>query len=103
MQFIALEQLINLYDGYRRRVVFDRQEWLLLQSDGEVFLIQANCPHMQWPLDQAAISADTITCQKHRFAFNLRSGCAANQAASQCNALKTLPLSYDGNQIGVWR
>ena len=57
--------LINLYDGYRKQVVINRQELLLIQEKGEHYLIQASCPHLHWPLMNARVDDNSIHCKKH--------------------------------------
>ena len=45
MRFYPLEQLINLHDDYSRQFKIDHLQLLLLQRAGELFLIEATCPH----------------------------------------------------------
>lgn len=99
MQYFALDKLINLYDGYRQVFVVNRKEILLIQEQGQRYAIQASCPHKHWPLLQAPIQNTTIQCKKHGWAFDLRTGKAANSCA-ECD-LKTYTISYQDNTIGI--
>ena len=45
MRFYPLEKLINLHDAYTRQFKIDNLQLLLMQRRGELFLIEAHCPH----------------------------------------------------------
>ncbi len=101
MTFIALDKLVNLHDGYRKQCVVDRKELLLIQENNEHFLIQASCPHMQWPLITASIHKNSLLCAKHCMSFNLTTGSADNDKAKNCRQLTVYPIAYEGDSIGV--
>lgn len=99
MQYIALDKLINLYDGYRQVFVVNRKEVLLIQEQGKRYAIQANCPHKHWPLLYANVQDTTIQCKKHHWAFSLETGQPANDCA-ECG-LQTYQIDYQDNTIGI--
>ena len=99
--FIALDKLINLHDGYRRLFIVEHQQLLLIQEEGRRYLIQAQCPHMQWPLAQGRITQGEIECAKHRFSFDLITGKPTSDNAQQCSALRSYRLHYQDNSIGL--
>ena len=98
MRFLALEKLINLRDGYRRRFKVDSLDVLLLQEQGELHIIQRDCPHRSHPLDRADVRDGAIYCTAHQFGFNLRSGQSVN---NPCPALKVYTPVYEGTEVGV--
>ena len=57
MRFYPLEKLINLHDSYSRQFKIDNLQLLLLQRDGELYLIEGRCPHRGHPLDVATLRA----------------------------------------------
>ena len=79
--------------------VVNRKEILLIQEQGQRYAIQASCPHKHWPLQVASIHNTTIQCAKHGWAFDLRTGKAANDCAL-CD-IKTYTISYQDNTIGI--
>ena len=101
MAYVALEKLINIHDGYRKQFVVSRQELLLIQEDNEHYIIQANCPHMHWPLQAAMIKNGSVLCSKHGMSFSLSDGQADNDKARDCKALRVYSVAYNGNNIGI--
>lgn len=102
MRYFALEKLINLYDGYRKAFVIDNKQLLLVEEKGRHYLIQSNCPHMDWPLIDATIKDGTITCAKHGLSYQMNSGnpCASNKLP--CRKLASYELVFQGNTIGFY-
>jgi nitrite reductase/ring-hydroxylating ferredoxin subunit len=94
----SLEKLINLHDGYRRTFRVDGGEVLLLQENGERWLIERHCPHAGQALDNAAVEGATIRCPRHGYCFSLDHGQALE---APCGALGIHSLVYEGNSIGV--
>lgn len=96
--FVALERLINLQEGYRGAFKVGGQELLLLVVDNRPVLIDARCPHQDFPLTRATLEGDTLRCPKHGLAFSLPSG---RPLQPGCPGLKVLALAYEGDRIGI--
>ena len=102
MRFVALEKLINLHDGYRREFTVDYHRLLLLQDQGQHYLVEARCPHLEHPLIEARLESDEIICSLHGFRFSLRTGCLVTAAdRGGCRPLRVWPVAYEGNEVGV--
>lgn len=97
MAFRSLDKLINLHDGYRRAFRIDTDELLLIQEQGQRWLVSRRCPHAGQTLDDAEVSAGTIRCSRHGYCFSLTDG---NALASPCENLATYELVYEGNSVG---
>lgn len=101
MSFTALANLVDLYDGYKKSVRVGGYNLLLIQENGQCFIIEDRCPHMDAPLATGIIADDSITCRAHGIRFNLISGRAEGALASSLDCLKRFPPVYDANKIGV--
>ncbi len=101
MRFIPLERLINLHDGYRREFRIDYHKLLLLQHQGECYLVEALCPHQEHPLVEAWLEDGELMCPLHGYRFSLRSGHLLYASREDCRPLRTWPLVYEGAAIGV--
>ncbi len=101
MRFYPLDKLINLYDGYSRQYKIDSLQLLLLQRDGERYLLEAHCPHRGHPLDSARIVDGVIQCALHEYCYSLRDGELLRYREEPCRNLRTWPVAYEGNEVGV--
>ena len=101
MRFYALEKLINLQDGYSGQYKIDNLHLLLLQREGQRFLIEARCPHRDHPLDVASIGGGVIQCALHQYRFALGDGRLLVSTEEPCRDLRTFELVYEGNEVGL--
>jgi len=101
MRFYPLARLIDLRDDYTRHIKIDSLELLLLQRDGERYLIEARCPHRDHPLDAATISDGIIQCALHQYQFAIGDGRLLHATEEPCRGLRTFELVYEGNEVGV--
>lgn len=98
MRFLALEKLINLEDGYRRRFKIDALELILAKEGNNIFAFGAVCPHQEQALDNATIEDQVVVCPRHSFGFSLQSG--AN-IEGICASLPVYEVHFEGNEVGV--
>lgn len=101
MRFYPLEKLINLHDGYARQFKIDHLQFLLLQREGQLFLLEAFCPHRAHPLESAALDQGVIQCPRHGYRFALDGGHLLHYTEEPCRDLRTWPVTYEGNEVGV--
>jgi nitrite reductase (NADH) small subunit len=62
---------------------------------GEVFAVQAECPHKGGPLADGLVGGTTVICPLHAWKFDLTTGLPL---MGSC-ALKTFPVRIQGDQI----
>ena len=101
MRFYPLEKLINLHDNYTRQFKIDALQLLLLQRQGEVYLIEASCPHQGHSLEAAAISGGTLVCPLHQYQFALDDGRLLYASRENCRRLRTFSVVYERTEVGV--
>ena len=99
--FIPLAKLTDLYDGFQQAVMVAGKSHLLLQADGQVYLVENRCPHMDAPLLHGAIVGSTLRCKAHGIAFSLISGGAEGPLAGSLDCLVFVDLVYEGDRVGV--
>ncbi|GHO84007.1 Rieske (2Fe-2S) protein [Dictyobacter formicarum] len=61
---------------------------------GEVFALQATCPHKNGPLADGMIGDGKVVCPLHGYKFCLATG---EPLGNTCGALKTYEVSLDAN------
>ncbi|PKM22008.1 MAG: hypothetical protein CVV10_06500 [Gammaproteobacteria bacterium HGW-Gammaproteobacteria-14] len=98
MAFHGLIRLDQLYDGYRGVFRIGREEILLLQQEGRVYLLDNRCPHQGFPLDRGTLRGERLICPRHGFAFHIERGDCFQ--ASSCS-LRIWSVAYQGSVIGV--
>ena len=101
MRFYPLEKLINLHDDYARRFKIDHLQLLLIQRDGERYLIEGRCPHRGHPLDMATLDSGVIQCALHHYRFRIADGRLLHATEGPCRGLRCFELVYEGNELGV--
>ncbi|SMF30866.1 Ferredoxin subunit of nitrite reductase or a ring-hydroxylating dioxygenase [Alteromonadaceae bacterium Bs31] len=102
MAFFPLEKISQLHDGYQKAFGLEGYQLLLLQVDGQPYIIENRCPHMDVPLTHASQTPEgKIRCRSHGIEFDLQSGRAAGPLANQLECLKKFPVIYDGTMIGL--
>lgn len=99
MRYVALDRLINLFDGYREVFRVGTLQVLLVQEQGRRYAVQAACPHRDWPLQHGVIQGGEIVCSKHGWSFDLASGRPTHPLAD-CR-LPVYPVAYQDNTIGI--
>lgn len=101
MRYYSLEKLINLHDGYRGGFKIDQHNLMLLQIDGERYLLESYCPHRGHPLSESDIQGLQLHCPLHGYQFSIISGELLHATEERCRGLKTYELVYQHNEVGV--
>lgn len=101
MRFYPLEKLLNLHDNYIRQFKIDSLQLLLIQRQGELFLIEAHCPHRGHPIDVASIHDGVIQCALHQYQFAIDDGRLLYASEETCRGLRIFAVVYEGTEVGV--
>lgn len=67
-------KLSELPNSGLHAVRIGEEEVLLAQVDGEVFALQAKCPHAGAPLEKGVLSGHRLVCPWHHACFDVRGG-----------------------------
>ena len=77
--------------GEGREFVIDENEVAVFRTrSGEVYAVQAKCPHRHGPLADGLTGGGTVICPFHAFKFELETG---QPIGNDCAALKTWQVS----------
>lgn len=101
MAFYALEQLMNLHDGYSKLFTIPGHSILLVQVDGMRYMLSNYCPHQDAPLNKGTLSEEnggSIRCSRHGISFSLASGFGSDACP---NSLRFYKIAYMNSTIGV--
>ena len=81
----ALE-LDDLWEGEMSAVIVGGTSVLLVNVDGDVRAYRNRCPHQASALDEGDFDGAVITCARHLWEFDARSGAGRNPATSSLSA-----------------
>jgi nitrite reductase/ring-hydroxylating ferredoxin subunit len=82
----------------KKVVTVNGQELLLLNIKGEIFACENECPHQGSPLHSGIVKDGHLSCPRHGYRFNLKSGtCLDNPALT----LKVFPAQILDDEILV--
>ena len=101
MRYYSLEKLINLYDGYRKVFKIDSHHLMLLQIEGQRFLIESRCPHREYPLSSSDVDGGELVCPQHGYRFDIRNGVLLAASEEPCRNLRCYSLVDRDNELGV--
>jgi nitrite reductase (NADH) small subunit len=71
-----------------------KQIAIFYTRSGEIFAVQAHCPHRGGPLADGLIGERTVVCPLHASKFDLASGEALGGPAGDC-PIRTYPVRVD--------
>ncbi|RMF78685.1 MAG: carboxymuconolactone decarboxylase [Nitrospirae bacterium] len=81
----------ELGPGETRRLVVDGRS-LFVHREGDEFLVfDAHCPHQVTDIPELALDGTTLTCPKHKWAFDIRTG--------ECIAVGKRPLTRHESKV----
>ncbi|MCB1876230.1 MAG: Rieske (2Fe-2S) protein [Chromatiales bacterium] len=101
MSFHPLVRTEELHEGFRLVVELNELRLLLLQVDGETYLVENRCGHFGVPIDAGEISQGCITCPVHGMRFRLRDGAVDNRPWEGCDPLRVFVLIEREGELGV--
>jgi nitrite reductase/ring-hydroxylating ferredoxin subunit len=101
MRYYSLEKYINLFDGYRKVFKIDSHHLMLLQLDGDRYLIESNCPHREYPLSSSDLEGMELVCPQHGYRFDIQSGALKHFSEEPCRNLLCFDLVDRDNEVGV--
>ncbi len=101
MRFYSLEKLINLHDNYRKVIKIDQYNLMLVQVQGELHLVESQCPHRGHPLSESDIIGTGLRCPLHGYQFDIATGDLLKATEEPCRGLKIFDLVYQETEVGV--
>lgn len=85
-----LGPLANIPLGEGRQFKIDDRAIAVFRTrQGEVFGVQAQCPHRAGPLQDGIVGGGKVVCPLHSYEFDLRTG---QPIENSCAALTTYPV-----------
>lgn len=99
--FYSLELVSALHDGYRKVFCINAEDLLLIQHEGQVYLLNNICPHAAYPLHEGQIIASDLRCPMHGYLFDLASGVCTYYTEGPCKNLRIYAVIKRQGYVGV--
>jgi len=97
MKFAA--KLAEIPEWGKKVVELEGREVLLVKAKGEVYAFENECPHQGSPMQGGMLKdAQTITCPRHGYRFNLKTGACADFPEY---TLTLFPVKVEGEDVMV--
>ena len=61
-------------EGQACEIVFNRKQFCVARSDGEIVVMDNLCPHQGGPLGQGLVENGRVVCPWHAWAFDVKTG-----------------------------
>lgn len=101
MRYYPLEKYLNLHDGYCKTFKIDNHHLMLVQTQGQRFLIESFCPHREHPLEAADLNDGVLTCPLHGYQFSVATGDVIRMTEEPCRGLRRYQLLEEDREVGV--
>lgn len=101
MSFYPIEDESRLFDGYIQAHQVGELNLLLIQQNGQRFLIENRCGHFGIPLDKGKVENQCITCPQHGIRFNLTTGLVDSKTRDSCEPIKVFSLISTQGSVGL--
>ena len=101
MNWHPLENVSNLYDGYRKTFHIAGHNLLLLQHEDKVFLVDNICPHAGYPMEKGKVIDGQLRCPMHGYLFDLQTGNCTEAYEGPCSGISVFKLEQRNDELGV--
>jgi nitrite reductase (NADH) small subunit/3-phenylpropionate/trans-cinnamate dioxygenase ferredoxin subunit len=99
MALIKLCNLENVPPGTIKQFTANEQEILIINTNDQIYCLEARCTHAGAPLAEGTINQNVLTCPWHGSQFNITNGQAVKGPAEK--NLKTYTCSIKENAIFI--
>lgn len=72
--FVKVAKVSSVSPGTMQMVEVNARRLLLVNLGGEIYAIDAQCPHRDGPLDAGTLWGNTIECPWHHYLYDVRTG-----------------------------
>jgi nitrite reductase/ring-hydroxylating ferredoxin subunit len=103
-QFIPLINQQELYNGFKKNFTVNGNNFLLIQENNNIYLLENKCGHFGVRLDDANIEEaskkNVIICKQHGISFDLSTGEVINRPWENCDPIKIMTFTIKNNILG---
>ncbi len=83
---------------YKKLKILARNVAIFKDDQGELFATESSCKHQNWDLTTGALEGDLITCPRHHWTYNIRTGECLNHDSAP---LRRYGLKVEGDDVYI--
>lgn len=102
LQFLPLIPNSEVTDGCSIPVEIGGQKFLIINENGNTYVIKNACGHFEMPLDTSEVKNGNIICSHHGISFDLVTGQIANRPWENCDSLHVYESDVTEGFLGVF-
>lgn len=72
--FIAVAAADSIPEGKFIKIVIDERPFIIARAGGQIYAVEDNCSHEDYPLSYGCLEGDRIKCSLHGSRFSLVTG-----------------------------
>lgn len=95
--FVAVAPVDTIPEGKFIKVVIDRRPIILAKVAGQIYAVEDNCSHEDYPLSLGCLEGDRIKCSLHGSRFSLATGEPQEDPADE--PIRTYPVEIADGQV----
>lgn len=84
--------------GFKKLSLLARNVAVFRDDDGEFFATEISCKHQNWDLTTGKFEGDIVTCPRHGWVYNIRTGDCLNQDSTR---LRRYGVKVEGDDVYV--
>ncbi len=97
MTLVKICTLSEVKEKGRKLIEFNEQKIILFFIKGEVYAVNALCPHRGGPLEEGELNEYEVTCPWHGFSFDLKTG----ESFMTSSKIKVYKTKLDGDNLFI--
>ena len=99
MQFVKVAKTSD-FDTcrFRKFSLLARNVAVFKEANGSFYAIEVSCKHQNWDLTTGRFQGDTVTCPRHGWKYNIRTGECLNHESTP---LRRYACKVEGDEIHV--
>jgi len=99
MQYVKIAKVSD-FDGvrFRKYTILARNLAIFKDEEGGFFATEISCKHQNWDLTTGKFEGDIVTCPRHGWVYNIRTGDCLNQDSTR---LRKYDVRVEGDDIYI--
>jgi len=80
MKFFSVFDASNLLNGEKKNLKINQHSILLIKHEGNFYAYKNQCAHLKFPLSDADLIDNVLTCSLHGWQYDIKNGQGINPA-----------------------